>query len=440
MIDLWPFNTSTAARADALVRAYVKLDRFSGAVLVARAGTPLLAKGYGMASYEHRAPNTPRARFPIGSQTKAFTAIAILQLQEQGQLGVADRIAAYLPGYPNGDRITIHHLLTNTSGIPDYIATDTFSREMALPHTLDQLIARFKDRPPLFEPGRQFAYSNSGWVLLGAIVERVSGMSYGDYIARNIAAPAGMERSGLAPRGQVLEGRADGYTFLDGRLVRAPHIDNSTQFAGGDLHATAEDLYRWHRALDDGRLLSRESRGLLLTPHVQTEQGAYGYGVLLRQAHGRRVVETSGGTIGFVSVSTRYLEDDVTIVVLSNLESAPFEAIERDLAAIALGQPYDLPSRRAFVTVDPTIFEAYVGRYTMSFIGRTHIMEVARDGDRLMVEVQGLPRTELRPLSPARCFAQMKGEVEIVFPTGGEPARELAVTWAGHDIVARRVD
>jgi CubicO group peptidase (beta-lactamase class C family) len=439
MLNIWPFNTSIAARSDMLVRAYARPGRFSGAVLVARGDRVLYKRGYGLASHEFAKPNTTHTAFRIGSQTKAFTAIAVLQLQERGMLKIQDSIATYLPGYPEGERISIHHLLTNTSGIPDYIAAEEFSSQMALPHSLEQLIARFKDRPLQFDPGERFGYSNSGWVLLGAIVERVAGQAYGDYVEQQICEPAGMRGSGLARPGQVLDGHATGYTSLEGTIVRTVHIDNSTQFAAGDLHATAEDMYSWLRALDGDMLLGRESRDLMLLPHIETEHGAYGYGCVLRNAFGRRLFETSGGTIGFVSITTRY-DDGTIVVVLSNLESCPFNEVERDLAAIALGQPYTLPSDRVFVSVDPAIFGAYLGRYKMSYVGRTHLMDVTRKGDRLMVEVQGLPKTALRPISPASYFAQMKGEVELTFvANNGEPTQEIGVNWAGHALIARRV-
>src|SRR5262245_58847839 len=206
MQAFWPLIDRRAAEFDTLVKAYADLGRFSGAVLVARDGRVLFKKGYGMASYEHAAPNTPQTPFRIGSQTKTFTAIAILQLQEQGKLSVHDPLAAYLSGYPHGEMITIHQLLTNTSGIPDYITAEGFSHTMGRPHTIDELIGSFKDRPLLFSPGERFGYSNSGWVLLGALIERLAWMPYGDYVREHILAPAGMERSGLEQPGQVLKG------------------------------------------------------------------------------------------------------------------------------------------------------------------------------------------------------------------------------------------
>ncbi|MEU4701557.1 serine hydrolase [Nonomuraea dietziae] len=412
-------------RMDALVSAYTHLGRFSGAVLVARGDRRLFAKGYGHADHEHRVPNTPTTAFRIGSQTKTFTAIAILQLQEQGRLRVTDPIAPHLPGYPHGGQITLHHLLTNTSGIPDYVTTDGFTRVMGTPRARRQLIDDFKDRPLLFEPGARMSYSNSGWILLGEVIERLSGLTYGEYLRQHIFAPLAMDRSGLAGGA----GTAVGYMSVDGRVTRAPYLDNSNQDAAGALHSTVEDLHRWNRGLP--RLLRRESLAELFRPHVETDGTGYGYGCVV--SAGR--VESAGGTIGFVSVSAHYRHDDLFVAVLSNIENAAFSEIESALSAIACGEPYELPSRRVFVTITPDILDRYTGRYTMRYMGRTSTMDVTREGERLMVEVHGLVRTELRPMSETRFFARMKGEVELDFLANGE----IALNWAGREVTARSV-
>ncbi|MEV4178334.1 serine hydrolase domain-containing protein [Nonomuraea sp. NPDC049709] len=350
----------------------------------------LFAKGYGHADHEHAVPNTPRTAFRIGSQTKAFTAIVILQLQEQGRLRVTDPIGHHLPGYPHGDAITLHHLLTNTSGIPDYVTTDGFTRIMGTPRTRAALIADFKDRPLLFEPGARMSYSNSGWALLGEVIERSSGLTYGEYLRRHVFAPLAMEHSGLTD--DPAEGHAAGYMASDGRLTRTPYLHNSNQDAAGALHSTVEDLHRWNRGLP--HLLRPESLAELVKPHAAADGIGYGYGYGYA-VHGDRV-ESSGGTIGFVSVSAHHRRDDLFVTVLSNIENTAFAEIEGALTAIARGEPYEFPSRRVFVTVDPVVLDRHTGRYTMRHMGRASTMEVTRDGDRLMVEVRLLPAD--RPL------------------------------------------
>ncbi|GAA2872448.1 hypothetical protein GCM10010517_32840 [Streptosporangium fragile] len=422
-------NWRIGSRMDASVKAYARLGRFSGSVLVARGDRVLLSRGYGLASHEHGVPNTPRTAFRIGSQTKTFTAIAILQLQERGMLDVAAPLATVLPGYPGGDRITLHHLLTNTSGIPDYITTEGFTQIMGLPRTPEELIASFRDRPLLFAPGERMSYSNSGWVLLGAVIERLTGQSYAGYVQREILTPLGMERSGLGRQGEVLKDHADGYMSQDGQVVRTPCLDNSNQYAAGALHSTTEDMLRWVRGLRAGKVLGRASAERLVTPYVD----GYAYGCM---AGGGRV-ESSGGTIGYVSVTTHHPADDLTVVVLSNFENAAYTEIEAALTAIARGEPYETPSERVFVPADPTVFGSYVGRYRCTFMGRTSTIDVTEENESLMVEVHGLKKTELRPMSRTRYFARMKGEVELTFV--GEPAQEIAMVWSGHDVTAHRV-
>nr|WP_055504854.1 serine hydrolase domain-containing protein [Nonomuraea pusilla] len=422
------FRPRPAKRMDALVRAYVELGRFSGAVLVARGDTVLFSEGYGQADQERGLPNTPATAFRIGSQTKTFTAIDVLLLQERGLLRVSDPLAAYLPGYPGGDRITLHHLLTNTSGIPDYITAEGFTRVMGTRRTRQEVIASFRDLPPLFPPGERMSYSNSGWVLLGEVIERVSRRPYGHHLRERVLAPLGMERTGL----DVTHDVATGYMSVDGRFAPTPHLDDSNQDAAGALRSSVEDLHRWQRGLWHGGLLRPDSLAALTHAHVTAEDGSYGYGCLVSPDR----IESSGGTIGFVSVSMRHPRDDLFVTVLSNIENGAYAEIGHGLAAIARDEPYEPPSARVFVTVDPGVFQRYLGRYAMRYMGRSSTMDVTQDGDHLVAEVHGLARTELRPMSPTRYFASMKGEVELEFAADGS---HVLLNWAGHPVRAERV-
>jgi hypothetical protein len=200
-----------------------------------------------------------------------------------------------------------------------------------------------------------------------------------------------------------------------------------------------EDLFRWQRAMH--RLLSAAGYAQLVAPHVQTEHGVYGYGWFGDEAFGRRRQGHDGGTPGFLSIAVYYPDDDLAVIVLANAEDSAIHEIEHGLAAIALGQPYELPSGRSFVQVDPAVFAAYLGRWQTRFMGRSHIMTITQEGDRLMVESQGLPKTELLPLSPTRYFARLKGEVEMDFVTNGAGrAHEIRLNWSGYQLTAQRAD
>src|SRR5262245_39709336 len=325
-------------KMDRLISAYVRLGRFSGTALVACGDQVLYRKGYGMASYEHAVPNLPRTVFHIGSLTKPFTAICILQLQERGSISLNEPITRYLPDYPDGASITLHHLLTNTSGIPDYITQQGFAETMALPISLAALIGTFRDQPRMFAPGERFSYSNSNWVLLGAIIEAVSGKTYGQYLRDHVFIPAGMAQSGYDASGIVVNGLASGYVYRDGQMISAATVHPSQMHAAGGIYTTAEDLQRWDRSLHNSTLLSPASRDLMFTPHVQVDRAAYGYGWVVGRAFGRRRVWHDGGMPGFLSIFSRYVDDDSVVIALSNFENAAYTEIERGLAAILFDQ------------------------------------------------------------------------------------------------------
>lgn len=429
-----------ASKFERLVSTYAKLGRFSGAVLVAQGDKILFEQAYGFANYDHRIPNRVQTIFRLGSLTKSFTALAILQLQEAGKLRVTDSLACYLPDYPQAEQLTLHHLLTNTSGIPDYVAAPNFARQMRLPLTVDELIALFKDQPLLWTPGSNFSYSNSNWVLLGQVIERVSELAYGAYLQQAVFGPADMAHSAYEAADRVLPGRAEGYVQTTGKVIRAAFTDAATLYAAGGLTSTVSDLHRWHRALTNHVLLSQAGYRQLVAPHVEIENGAYGYGWFSNIQHGRRQGH-DGGTPGFLSIAVRYPDDDLSVIVLANSEGSAIHQIEHGLAAIALDQPYELPTGRTFVQVDPSLFRTYTGHYETSFMGRRHILVITQEEQRLMVEAQGLPKTELLPLSPTRYFARLKGEVEMEFVVNDDgQAHEIALNWSGYQLSAQRLN
>lgn len=256
-----------AAKVDEYMNAAVRVNRYSGSVLVARDGQPIISKGYGMANYELEVPNTPQTVFRIGSITKPFTATAVMMLQERGKLNVNDSICKYLSDCPAAwQPVTIRHLLTHTSGIPDYVSLPDYGKTMALPVTHASLIERFKDKPLEFAPGEKFNYSSSGYYLLGVVIERLSGKSYADFLQDNIFKPLGMTITGLDDNYRLIKNRASGYTAQGDGFFNAPYIDMSIPFAAGALRSNAEDLLRFEQALDAEKLLKRKSLDEMYTP------------------------------------------------------------------------------------------------------------------------------------------------------------------------------
>ncbi len=243
---------------NAYVKPYLDVGGFNGSVLIAKKGKVLLSKGYGMANYELGVPNSPQSKFHIASVSKTFTAAAVMLLEERGLLKVGDSLTKFIPDYPNGDKITVHHLLTNTSGIanindfPEYDAWSKFS------HTPEDLIEKFKNKPLDFKPGeRGYTESNSNYNLLAFIIEKLSGKSYGEFLEENIFAPLNMKDSGHDNRPEaVLKNRANGYVPVGvSEIKNAPFLDWSIKTGNGSIYSTVEDLYKWDRSLYTEKIL-----------------------------------------------------------------------------------------------------------------------------------------------------------------------------------------
>lgn len=254
-----------AAQLDAYLTHLESSGVLSGAVLVAHNGM-LFEKGYDLADKDANIPNTPQTRFRIGSNTKQFTAMAILILQDRGKLHAQDRICHYITDCPEDwQPITIENLLTHTSGIPDYINSPDFVATWTEPATPEELIARFKDMPLEFSPGSRFKYSNSGYTLLGYIIERVSGESYARFLQENIFAPLKMNDTGYDTTYPPLPQHATGY--YKGYIKPDPY-DPSVLYAAGALYSTVEDLNVWDQALMMHRLVSQQALDAMFTPHT----------------------------------------------------------------------------------------------------------------------------------------------------------------------------
>jgi CubicO group peptidase (beta-lactamase class C family) len=318
------------AKADTYLSKLTKARLFSGSVLIARNGKVLLRQGYGEADREKHLVNTAQTKFRIASLTKQFTAMAILILQTQGKLNVGDRICTYLPNCPTSwQAITIHHLLTHTSGILDFGSFPDYLTTQGLPSSPTQTIARFKDKPLDFQPGKKFSYSNSGYVVLGAIIEQASGKSYEAFLKAYIFVPLQMVNSGYDHnKGDLAVGYRDQTNVAD-------FIDMSIPYAAGGLYSSVEDLYRWDQALYTDKLISKSLRDKMFTSFGGF---GYGYGWGIGKEGDRPVVSHAGGVKGFSSSIARYPNDKVVIIVLGNREDANSGAIGVQLAKIVFGE------------------------------------------------------------------------------------------------------
>jgi CubicO group peptidase (beta-lactamase class C family) len=429
------------ARADDLtpkferyMDASVKIDHFSGSVLVSRDGEILFSKGYGLANREHNAPNTPETKFRLGSITKQFTAMAIMILVDQGKIKLGDSIGKYLDDAPKTwETIIVHHLLTHTSGIPSYTSDPEYRKKMTMPETVKSMIARFKDKPLDFRPGEKFSYSNSGYFLLGAIIEKVSKISYEVFLKQAIFEPLGMTDSGYDQPSTIIEHRASGYEPDGDRIVNASYLDMRQPYAAGSLYSTVLDLAKWDRGLSAGKFISKESYAKMYTP-VKND---YAYGWAVATTSGRKRFGHGGGINGFVTQILRFPDQKVCVVVLCNMVTNSPAKVANSLAAIALGDSFKVPVEHKVVKVDPKIYDAYVGRYQL---GPDLFVNVIREGDRLLVEFAGQPRLEIFPESATQFFVKNR-DLQFNFvkdPHGN--VTQLIVERSGEEQKGKRVE
>lgn len=329
---------------DAMLQTLTYAGNFSGTVLVAKKGKVILRKAYGFANYELDVRNTPTMKFRICSLTKQFTALAILQLQERGLLNVNDPLAKYFPDFPNGSNITIHHLLTHTSGIFNISTTADILERTKQSINLEKEIVIIKSGKAEFTPGDHYSYNNSGYILLTYIIEKVSGKSYEKYMQENIFNPLGMKNSGIDDPIKIIKNRASGYSKENNILQNAPYTDMAWAAGAGYIYSTIDDMYLWDRALYTQKLLSKKSLDAMTTGYTPLEPGShelfYGYGVGVAKTPFGTLIEHRGGTSGFKAIISRYIEQDICIIFLSNFMFIQTQKIKDDIAAILFNKPH----------------------------------------------------------------------------------------------------
>jgi CubicO group peptidase (beta-lactamase class C family) len=411
----------------------VKAGRFRGVILIARDGKVLITKAYGLANVENDVPNTPQTRFRIGSLTKQFTAMAILILQERQALNVQDSICKYFPQCPAAwQPITIHHLLTHTSGLPDYLYTVNLTEEERGYSPLTRAVERLGKVSLEFAPGTKFNYCNSGYVLLGHIIEKVSGKSYGDFVRDNIFGPLKMVNTGYDYNGLILKHRAVGYSLRGDTLITAPFVDMSVPFAAGGLYSTVEDLYLWDQALYTEKLVSKKSLEMMFTPFRKN----YGYGWFIDEQFKRLCISHGGRIEGYMNAIERFPDEKLTVIVMSNLDTVSTDRIARNLAAISFGMTPRRSPERTVVEVDPRVFDAYLGEYEIAV---NLIVTVTRDDTRLVAQATGYSKIELYPESEIEFFAkQLDAQIMFVADGSGKVTYAL-INLNGHEMQARKI-
>jgi len=353
---------SSSKKLEALLTAYAKLNRFNGAVLIAKQGNIILQKGYGVKNAANKTVNDADTKFQVASITKQFTGTVILKLVELKKMSLTDKLSKYYPGFANGDSISIEQLLTHTSGMHNLTEEDTVIEKT---NELQQ-IAFIKTFKPDFVPGSSWHYSNSGYIMLGYIIQKVSGMSYYEAVRQYIFAPLHMNNSGFDFAQVTGNDRSIGYNVLNDTIQQAAAVTDSTvPFAAGAIYSTVKDMYQWHRGLQQYKIVSK---ALMDKAYQPCSKNNYGYGWQLDSLYGKRIISHSGAISGFGSNFARVPEEDLCIILLSNKSGATGELMQltNKLLAALYNQPYSIPVKRTPVTLSEDSLKQYQGTYEIA--------------------------------------------------------------------------
>jgi len=392
---------------DILLSTVYKDDAPGASVLVVKNGNIILKKAYGLANLELNIPLTTEMVFRIGSISKQFTAAAIMKLVESNKINLSDPITKYLPDYPvQGYNITIENLLTHTSGIKNYTQLPETMKKIGMQDLNSvQLIENFKNEDMDFAPSEAFLYSNSGYVLLGRIIEIITDKSYAEYIQEEIFTPLEMSNSYYGSFTKIIPNRVMGYSATGEGIRNAEYLSMRIPFAAGALLSTVDDLQKWNDALFSGKVISKKLFSKMTTPFSLlnsenkssqiTSQG-YGYGLNMTALKGHKIVGHSGGINGFRSRMHRIMEDDLLVIVLANQSNAVIDpdSVAYQLSAIAIGEPFVQPQE---VQIDPVVLKKYVGVYSIENVGIAVTISFA-DG-QLYLQVMDGNKTQITAYS-----------------------------------------
>ena len=429
-----------------------EMGRFSGAVLIAKGDKIILRKGYGFADVEKRTPYTPETQHQVASISKMFTAMAALKLRSYGKLRFDISICNYISDCPETWKpITVSHLIHHTSGIPDYeealeLGSEKYLQFMAAPDASTKIFENAKKQALEFKPGEEFHYSNTAYVVLSFIIQKVSGKPFEDFVTKNILQPAGMKNSGVFNTRSSPKKLASGYTYGDigwektlagipltaGHLKKIPLLPLNAPEGDAGIYSTVDDLYLWSKAMDGGKIVSADEVKEVFTP----EKENYGFGWFIDNGFERKRARHNGMLPGYVSDFIKFPDDKITIIIFSNIDRAPLSRIARDVTAIVLGKPYDMPVRGQVVSLSQEEFAKLEGEYKTPD-GRQLI--IRKDPDMLVAELKGAYTAGLIPLSRTEFYMPL-GDGRAIFTISADgKAVKVNMRYSGEDHLAERV-
>ncbi|OTN88523.1 hypothetical protein A5819_001004 [Enterococcus sp. 7E2_DIV0204] len=365
-------------KLESYINTYDQQGYLQGNLLVADKTGILLEQSFGLASIEFNVANTSDTKYQIGSLTKAFTSMAVLILQQQGYLSSGDSINTYLDNFPNGDKITIYHCMTCTSGIPNFTSLEDFwETTMRLSWTLDGMLDLFKNLPLEFEPGSQFAYSNSGYLVLTKIVEVVSGRSYAQFLQEHIFTPLNMNNTGCMNEVDIISKLASSYSYW-GKEINTPQTNTSFPLGAYGIYSTAKDLYLWDQALRRHELISKDLTKLMFT----INQGSYACGWDITKINGQLCRQHFGDVSGFVNSIKQFETDEFIVIFLSNLDLIPVGVITKEISELKFDSSFNITLPRIQPTF-PYLLKRFVGLYEV--VEDFFSFEVIADEDLFLI-------------------------------------------------------
>jgi len=405
-------NDPLEQRIDSVLQEFYKPDEPGAAVIVVKDGKVIFRKGYGMANLELGVPIEPDMVFRLGSITKQFTAVAMLQLVEQGKVAPDDLVTKFLPDYPTyGHPITIKHLLAHTSGIKSHTSMPEMWASMRKDLSVQELIDFFKYQPMNFIPDTQWAYNNSGYLILGAIIEKVSGQTYEEFLQTSIFSPLGMKQSYYDSTSQIIHRRVAGYDKNKDGFVNAAYISMTQPYGAGALASTVDDLAIWDAALYTNKIIEQETLQQAFVSHKLADGTStmYGYGWFLSEYGGRQFIEHSGGIPGFSTYAIRVPDDRVFVAILSNNSGFNPGILAFKITSIAIEQPYSDPEAIELQVEDLALYE---GLYEVS---PSEMVQIKREENQLFYQYNENPRREITPISHKEFFFKVNSTNRIFF-------------------------
>ena len=440
-----PSRATLVSQIDSLATAALRNGPVAGmSVAVVKGRDTLVMKGYGFADVENDVPATASTVYRIGSITKQFTSAAVMQLVEQGKVSLDDDITKYFPNFStHGQRILVRHLLNHTSGIPSYTDIPGFGRVITLDLPHDSLLAMVGKDSLMFAPGSGFYYNNSGYYMLGVLIEKVTGQKYGEYLTQHLFEPLGLHSTHYCATAPLIKHRAQGYATDHGKLVNASYIDMNLPFAAGSLCSTVGDLVKWEHALFSGKVVSQQSLAQMTIPAKLTSNRPmpYGFGLAPDTVGGHRNVGHGGGINGFISHEEIYPDDSLTVVVLANTAPAPSQEVARNAARLVLGLPLAKgPSVPKEIALDSAQRARYVGNYSLQNPDATRIpAKVVDENGHLVLEARG-QHGQLIAVGPDVFAVRGQPGARVMFTIENGRATEFLLDQGFRPLAARRIE